>query len=50
MTIDFERAPIGRDWVSGRVVMDRVPVHVHDLTAEGGEFPLGREIALRLSQ
>jgi len=50
MTIDFERALIGRDWVSGRVVMDRVPVHVHDLTAEGGEFPLGREIALRLNQ
>jgi GAF domain-containing protein len=50
MTIDFERALIGRDWVSGRVVMDRVPVHVHDLTAEGREFPLGREIALRLNQ
>ena len=50
MTIDFERALIGRDWVSGRVVMDRVPVHVHDLTAEGAEFSLGREIALRLNQ
>ncbi len=50
MTIDFERALIGRDWVSGRVVMDRRPVHVHDLTAEGGDFPLGREIALRLNQ
>jgi two-component system, NtrC family, sensor kinase len=50
MMIDFKRAPIGRDWVSGRVVVDRVSVHVHDLTAEGGEFPLGREIALRLNQ
>ena len=50
MTIDFERARIGRDWVSGRVVIDRVPVHVHDLAAEGGGFPLGREIALRLGQ
>jgi two-component system NtrC family sensor kinase len=50
MTIDFERAPIGRGWVSGRAVTDRVSVHVHDLTAEGGEFPLGRDIALRLNQ
>src|SRR5262249_9826154 len=50
MTIDFKGAPIGRDWVSGRVVLDRAPVHVHDLTAEGGDFPLGREIALRLNQ
>jgi signal transduction histidine kinase len=49
MTIDFDRAPIGRDWVSGRVVLDRKPVHVRDLTAEDGEFPLGREIALRLN-
>ena len=48
MKIDFGGAPIGRDWVSGRVVVDGVPVHVHDLRAEGTEFPLGREIALRL--
>src|SRR6516162_7707680 len=50
MKIDFGGAPIGRDWVSGRVVVDGVPVHVHDLTAEGTEFPLGRDIALRLNQ
>ena len=28
----------------------RVPVHVHDLMVEGQEFPLGRELALRLNQ
>jgi GAF domain-containing protein len=45
--IDIGGAPIARDWVSGRVVVDGVPVHVHDLTAEDTEFPLGRDIALR---
>jgi GAF domain-containing protein len=48
MKIDFGEAPISRDWVSGRVVVDGVPVHVHDLTADGTEFPFGREVALRL--
>jgi GAF domain-containing protein len=50
MKIDFGGALIARDWVSGRGVLDGVPVHVHDLTAEGTEFPLGRDIALRLNQ
>jgi signal transduction histidine kinase/putative methionine-R-sulfoxide reductase with GAF domain len=50
MAIDFQRAPIGRGWVSGRAVVDRVPVHVHDLSVEGEEFPLGRAIAVRLDQ
>ena len=48
--IDFTHGPINRDWVSGRCVVDRVPVHVHDLAAEGEEFPLGRDISLRLKQ
>ena len=42
--------PINRDWVSGRCVVERVPVHVHDLAAEGDEFPLGRDISVRLKQ
>ena len=50
MKIDFEQLPIGRDIVSGRTVIDGSPVHVHDLTAEGDEFPRAREIALRLNQ
>jgi two-component system, NtrC family, sensor kinase len=36
--------------VSGRTVLDGLPVHVHDLTAEAGEFPRGRDIAVRLNQ
>ena len=39
------RRPLGRGWVSGRTVLDREVIHVHDLAAAGDEFPLGREIA-----
>jgi signal transduction histidine kinase/dihydroneopterin aldolase len=38
---------IGRDWVAGRTVVDREPVHVPDLQTAGDDFPLGRDIALR---
>jgi two-component system NtrC family sensor kinase len=37
--------PLGRDWVSGRCVLDRKIIHIHDLAAAGDEFPLGRQIA-----
>jgi GAF domain-containing protein len=40
--------PIGRGWVTGRAVIDRVPVHVHDLKTAVDEFPDGSEMALRL--
>ena len=50
MTIDFTSLPISRDWISGRVVVDRVPVHVRDITVVGDEFPLGRDIGVRLKQ
>ncbi len=50
MALDFKSMPISRDWVSGRVVVDRVPVHVRDLAAAGDEFPLGHAIAVRLKQ
>jgi GAF domain-containing protein len=50
MRVDFERIQLGRDTVSGRTVLDGMPVHVHDLTAEAGEFPRGRDIAVRLNQ
>jgi signal transduction histidine kinase len=39
------RRPIGRDWVSGRAVVDRYPIHVRDLAAAEDEFPLGWELA-----
>src|SRR5262245_9397673 len=52
MTVDFARIPIGRDTVAGRSIVDREPVHVHDLAAESQsrEFPLGQHIAVRLNQ
>jgi two-component system, NtrC family, sensor kinase len=50
MVFDFERLPLGRDFVSGRTVIDGVPVHVPDFMAAGAEFPRGREIAKRLKQ
>ncbi len=36
--------PIGRGWVTGRAVVDRRTIHVHDLMAESeAEYPVGRE-------
>ena len=35
MALDFERLPLGRDFVSGRTVIDGVPVHVPDFMAAG---------------
>ena len=46
--VDFSAFPITRDWVTGRAVLDRVPVHVHDLLAAGDEFPVGQSMAQRL--
>jgi two-component system, NtrC family, sensor kinase len=39
--------PINRDWVSGRAVVERRPVHVPDLLAAGDEYRLGRQYAER---
>jgi signal transduction histidine kinase len=39
------RRPISRGWVTGRAVVDRKTIHVHDLAAEPEtEFPLGRAL------
>lgn len=46
--IDFHTKPVGRGWVTGRAVTDREPVHVHDLSVAGDEFPVGQAIAQRL--
>jgi two-component system NtrC family sensor kinase len=40
-----DKWPISRDWISGRAVVDRMPVHVHDLLAEEAEFPLAHAFA-----
>jgi two-component system, NtrC family, sensor kinase len=44
----WKRQSISREWVSGRSVIERTPVHIHDLLApDGEEFPEGREFARR---
>ena len=48
ISFDFAEWPIGRDWVTGRAVLDRAPVHVDDLSKAGDEFPAGREMAIRI--
>ena len=42
-----EAAPINRDWVTGRAVVDRKLVHVHDLSTSDAEFPQGAAYARR---
>jgi signal transduction histidine kinase len=49
IAIDFTELPLVRDVVTSRAVLDRAPVHVHDLTAAGDEFLTGRILARRLS-
>ena len=47
--IGLEKWPINRNWTAGRAFLDRKPVHVHDLlSAEGTEFPDGRELSRRM--
>jgi GAF domain-containing protein len=45
--IGLEKWPINRRWVTGRSVIDRAPVHVHDLLSEVAEFPEGQEMSRR---
>src|SRR5262245_15806610 len=45
MAFPYVRQPIGRDWVAGRTVIDRKPIHVHDLFTAGEDLSRGREIA-----
>ena len=38
--MSIDKWPINRKWVTGRAIIDRKPVHVHDiLSAESDEFP-----------
>jgi GAF domain-containing protein len=39
------RIPIGRDWVSGRSVLEKRAIQVEDLLAVGDEYPRGLEMA-----
>jgi GAF domain-containing protein len=41
-----DKWPINRNWIGGHAVLDKKPVHVHDvLSAEGDDFPETRKIA-----
>jgi len=43
-----EVAPINRDHVGGRAIIDRQTIHIHDITAEfDTEFPQGKELQER---
>jgi GAF domain-containing protein len=47
--LGFERRPINRNWVAGRSVVDKVPVHLRDvLSAEGAEFPEAQQMSRRI--
>jgi signal transduction histidine kinase len=46
--VDFAELPIDRGVVTGRAVIDRMPVHVHDLADAGDDLAPGREYARRL--
>src|SRR5215207_4237245 len=48
ITIDYDKRPIGRGWLSGRAVFDGKAVHAHDLSDAVVEFPEGQEMALRM--
>jgi GAF domain-containing protein len=45
---DFRKWQLARTWVAGRATVDGRAVHVHDLIAEGEEFPEGHAMALRM--
>jgi len=46
--INLDRWPLNRYWTAGRAVLDRMPVHVDDLTKEADDFPDGYEMARRM--
>src|SRR6516162_5691793 len=46
--MDLTDEPIASGWVTGRAVLARQAVHVHDLQAAAQEFPDGAEMALRM--
>jgi two-component system NtrC family sensor kinase len=46
--VGLEKRPISRNWVTGRSVVDKLPIHLHDvLSAEGAEFPEAQQMSRR---
>jgi signal transduction histidine kinase len=46
--MDLADWPVGPGWVTGRAVVRRETVHVHDLQASTEEFPDGAQMAMRM--
>ena len=47
--VGFEKRTISRSWVTGRAVVDKVPIHLRDaFSAEGDEFPEAQEMSRRV--
>jgi PAS domain S-box-containing protein len=47
VTHAYQGVPVSRDTVTGRAACDRRTIHVHDLAAEEGEYPVGSSNAKR---
>jgi PAS domain S-box-containing protein len=47
VTHAYRGVPVSRDTVTGRAACDRRTIHVHDLAAEEGEYPVGSSNAKR---
>jgi len=45
---DFAEWPVTRSWTAGRAVVDREPIHVHDLRGAEAEFPEGQAMSQRM--
>jgi two-component system NtrC family sensor kinase len=47
--VGMDKRPINRNFASGRAVIDRVAIHVHDvLSAEGDDLPAAQEMSRRV--
>jgi GAF domain-containing protein len=47
--VGFERRTINRNWVTGRSVVDKAPIHLRDvLSIEGAEFPEAQQMSRRV--
>jgi two-component system, NtrC family, sensor kinase len=47
--VGFEKRAVSRGWVTGRAVVDRVPIHLKDVfSTEGDEFPEAQEMSRRV--
>ena len=48
--LNHEHLPAGRDWITGSAFLDRKPIHVHDASNAGDEFPRSQSMSLQQGQ